>query len=695
MLLSGVLSISVFSGEIERGTTRPSTRTVAAETFAQNSLNTLVAGLRQEIAQGSSTTVESPPNYVTIYQPLAPADMLPMRSGNPAGSGTPAVDPIPNLIRRSVRADAIAAPGVPSLASAVNSATDPALSGSAVSPARWNQHYFIPRFDAEGSTGAAASTPDAAANFTAPDWVLVTPNGPRVLTAPDSSVVGRYAFAMYDEGGLLDVNAAGYPTPATPAATSGFTATQVGYKGLLPLADLTRLPVVKNPFGAGDYLAQASVDRLVGWRNYASAQPSGPFPNYTFDAAASARYYNAVLANRTGFLSVNPGVQFNGQTDQLFTSRQQLIGLCDAFGISRNALQYLTTYSRALEQPSFVPAHIANPSTAPSINAVSPGAPPAATSVDSYQGNNDAAGYGGSTPFAQDMINPALLTVRVQTPFTRQDGSTAVAGEPLVKRRFALSRLAEVAYNATGATASVTDPALTGGNHIAAWFGLARTSASAPWTYNHGSATRILTLPEVAALGGPNAREPDFAELLKAAINAGSLAKGGPNLHNTQGNYQYTLDTTVDYQVLQIMANLIDQYDADSYPTVIQIAGGGSTYTVRGAEDLPYLYRYHPLSVVARKPAPLLAKTNQVVWKSNSSGSTVTTTYDCEPLPSGGLSDAGNAVFYTCRRSGIPMMPAHRPAVRMDPGRAGSAWWRSRTIRLAQPPRGRPAKARR
>ena len=635
-----LLSVSVFSSQTEWASVAPGTRTVAAGNFAQSSFNTLVADLQQEIAQGSTaTTVGNTPNSSTLYQPLAPADMLPARSGNPEATGSPAADPIPNLIRRSVRADAIAAPGVPSLASAVNSAADPALNGGVVNPARWNLHYLVPRFDADGSTGAAASTPDAAANFTAPDWVLVTANGPKVLTAPDATVVGRYAFAMYDEGGLLDVNAAGYPTPTTPAAPTGFTATQVGYKGLLSLADLTQLPVVKTPATSSDYLAQSSVDRLVGWRNYASAQPAGAFPNYAFDSSASARYYSAVRANRTGFLSVNPAVQFNGQTDQLFTSRQQLIGLCDAFGISRNALQYLTTYSRALEQSSFVPAHVANPATAPSINAVSPSVPPPATAADSYLGNNDAAGSSGSTS-GQDVINPALLTARVMQAFTRSDGTTAVVGEPLIKRKFALSRLAEVSYYATDTTPSITDPTISNGNHIHDWFGLSRSNASSPWTYNHG-ATHIMTLGEVSAAG----REPDFAELLKASINAGSLAKGGPNLHNTQNNYQYGLDTSVDCQVLQIMANLIDQSDTDSFPTVIQIALANGYHTVRGVEDLPYFYRYHQLSVVTRKPNPLLSRSNQVVWKNSSTGTTVTTTYDCEPLPSGGLTDPGSAVF--------------------------------------------------
>ena len=39
--------------------------------------------------------------------------------------------------------------------------------------------------------------------------------------------VGRYAYAVYDEGGLLDINVAGYPTSTGPSPT----VTDIGRKG--------------------------------------------------------------------------------------------------------------------------------------------------------------------------------------------------------------------------------------------------------------------------------------------------------------------------------------------------------------------------------------------------------------------------------------------------------------------------------
>ena len=56
------------------------------------------------------------------------------------------------------------------------------------------------------------STP--VSSFTAPDWVLVTAQGPNSAPAPNA-VIGRYAFAVYDEGGLIDINLGGFPNYAS------------------------------------------------------------------------------------------------------------------------------------------------------------------------------------------------------------------------------------------------------------------------------------------------------------------------------------------------------------------------------------------------------------------------------------------------------------------------------------------------
>src|SRR5439155_20310433 len=207
---------------------------------------------------------------------------------------------------------AIALPALSSKASAVNSTTNPSANGRFVTLPSWNKHYLIPR-----AVGASPddTTPSGGSGFTAPDWVFVSNTGAATITAPNSSIIGRYAYVIYDEGGLLDANVAGYP--------SNTTVTQSGRKGSEAFADLTALGI-----------STTGVNNIVGFRNYASAQPGGDFAsNFTFTAASGTLYYNYVIANNTGFLTVNPvptpsPATLASRTDQAFVNRQQLINFC-------------------------------------------------------------------------------------------------------------------------------------------------------------------------------------------------------------------------------------------------------------------------------------------------------------------------------------------------------------------------------
>src|SRR5205823_12246309 len=128
--------------------------------------------------------------------------------------------------------------------------------------------YLVPK----KNTGADDSIPIDAFTAATPDWVFVTsdPNnlqaGRKVIGSPDPLVMGRYAYAIYDEGGLLDMNLAGYPT--------GTTQTQYSGKSSLAFADLTAPLPYPIPNSSPPY----QVDRIVGWRNYASTQPTNTFP---------------------------------------------------------------------------------------------------------------------------------------------------------------------------------------------------------------------------------------------------------------------------------------------------------------------------------------------------------------------------------------------------------------------------------
>src|SRR5438445_9695091 len=262
VLLTGVSVAYLSRTTSDRQVAHGSFNQTKADQLVASAMDNIIGDLRKEIANGSTAITQA--DGTTVYTPTAAANMIPQRSGNAAGA--------PNLIRRSVRADSLSGiPGIPSRASAVISTADVSANGRFVTPARWNTHYLVPK----KNTGTDDSIPiDAFSNAT-PDWVFIssdptnTDAGRRVITGPDPLVIGRYAYAIYDESGLLDMNVAGYPT--------GTTATQSGRKGSVAFADLTALGAYPIPNGPPPAGAAYQVDKLVGWRNYATTQPDNLF----------------------------------------------------------------------------------------------------------------------------------------------------------------------------------------------------------------------------------------------------------------------------------------------------------------------------------------------------------------------------------------------------------------------------------
>lgn len=586
--------------------------------LVQSAVDNIIGDLRQEIANGSTAIIEA--DGSTVYMPTAAANMVPQRSGNSAIAR--------NLIRRSIRSDPIQQPpGRPSRASAVSSTTDASANGRSVTLARWNTHYLLPKYNTgPGNYDSYPPSPllppfnpyPAVLNgFVPPDWVFVNNQGATVITSPTSSVLGRYAYAVYDEGGLLDMDVAGYPTcGSTGYPPPDNSAIQPGRKGSIAFADLRYLcPTgdcniqnygLPNPNTDNPPIYQ--IDRLVGWRNYATTQPTNNFPatgppasqafayNFRTDTGPAKTFYNYVINNANGFLGP-PTAVWNQRTDQYFLQRQELIGFRKATGFSVNALQYLSTFSRETNSPSF------SPST------------PAGSTID----------Y-AALASAPDAINPNFLLRRVTNSFTRFDGTTAEVGEPLVKTRFPLSRLTWITYKGPSASRALppqiptlppTDPnydmwalqwlygipagylqAGTAAN-IKKCFGLTFPpggAAGSPWTYANPNGTvavnRILRLDEVAAAG----REPDFFELLQAGILSGSLGQntgGGVTGGNVFPDVHMSNSA---HHVLSIGAAIIDQADIDSIPMRIQLNPSGTVWTAYGVENLPYITQMYPIA---------------------------------------------------------------------------------------------------
>jgi hypothetical protein len=212
VLLTGLTVAYLSRTTSDRQVAHASFHQSRVDVLAQSAMDLAIGDLRQEIANGSSPTPTPYADGSTVYMPTSAANMVPQRRANAAGA--------PNLIRRSVRTDNPVSPGVGSRASAVNSRTDASANGRYVTSTRWNGHYLVPK----GNVTTPDSSPIPAFTDATPDWVFVAPdpNDPtqdarRIITTPDPLVIGRYAYAIYDEGGLLDMNVAGYPTDPSAA----------------------------------------------------------------------------------------------------------------------------------------------------------------------------------------------------------------------------------------------------------------------------------------------------------------------------------------------------------------------------------------------------------------------------------------------------------------------------------------------
>ena len=334
VLLTGITVAYLARTGTDRQMAHSSFNDVTADQLARSALDITVADFKQEIVNGSNASTV---NGVTIYTPAANANVVPQR--NVAASAG-----IPNLIRMSLRSDPIIAPAVGSRASTVNSTTDSSANGRSISLPRWNTHYLIPK------ASTANDDPDPIASFAAPDWVLVSRSGPTVASAVGTGasalnnstsantnyVIGRYAYAVYDEGGLLDINVAGYPSP-TPAPPPNV----VGRRNVIAFADLTALPTTSSGF-----VSNTVINRIVGWRNYVTSPPTGSFPTFTFTTTSTSAFLSYFLDTARDFGTVSATVAAN-RTDQGFLTRAELIKLrSNTLAGSATMLQYLGTFSR-------------------------------------------------------------------------------------------------------------------------------------------------------------------------------------------------------------------------------------------------------------------------------------------------------------------------------------------------------------
>jgi hypothetical protein len=346
VLLSGIVVAYLSRTSIDRQLAEGNFHASTADAIALSALEVVVADFKQEITEGT---------------PVTHTNIVPQRNPTPTVVSTP---PIPNLIRRSVFPESAPAPAAPSRASNVNSTTS-SLNGRAINLARWNAHYLVPKAITSDSSPDPITAGYLAPHYWAPDWVVVTRDGPVSFNAWDDALrdstvtnnvfaVGRYAYVVYDEGGLLDANVVGLPS-SIPAVTD------VGRKGHVAFADVTAMKLTS----AGSTPNPATISKMIAWRNYATLQSSGTFAALTPGANPSlfsAYFLDTVRDFRTAASTTYapmPGA--SPRTDQCFVTRGQLIELfrgdgsagSSGIGGSFNLLQFLGTFSREINAPTW------------------------------------------------------------------------------------------------------------------------------------------------------------------------------------------------------------------------------------------------------------------------------------------------------------------------------------------------------
>jgi len=545
VLLTALVTSYLVSMRLDRQSVSSYSQRMRAQELAMGALQEIVSDLQTEIEAGSRA--EDDPsgasysvNGVRIYVPTSGLASQPARIGFTAAQYGPDVSDttLPPSVLRVSRAnpdyaaifpstdytaemrDADQLP--PSLRASPASTADNSLNQRSISAARWNAPLIM-----------GVDPPSAFAN-NPPDWIYVTRDGatPGPFTDTDvanlradrdlsntNPVLGRYAYVVYMQDGLLDINAAGYFSDLPDGTTTAAMAEALRGKSATAYADLLSLPGLAGK--------EDEIDALLEWRSSGSL------------SAASGDFVSMVEEGmKKGFREAETG-------DSPVIGRQDLINYFEEKVGTLEPLAYLGTFSRAVNAPSWGPT------------------------IDT------AASYADR---AEDTTTNGTGSENRTFPNARDS-----SGQPLVKKRFPLKRLGLLTESAI---ASSGDP-------IHTYFGLTRSSGGDSWTYDHGNANAIMTLEEVKG----EDREPDFFELLKAAILDGSLGKhpghqnyanaevdpgrapgpvDGPagQFHgppeNGQPGYPFIGYFAIpDAQIIQIGANIIDQYDEDSLPTSI------------------------------------------------------------------------------------------------------------------------------
>ena len=290
----------------------------------------LLDDFQREIAAGSTTLILTnsmglPVNNLTfqIRRPMtvtvgvntyAPSMVPQLNTNGLTTSGTNIVNIV--KVSRSGQAFFTNGPGYttvgPARASAI-STTNASANGRSLTKDRWNKPMLM--------------TDSEAAAFVPPNWIYIDRQGSNPtsfsstlassVTNNMSYVIGRYAYVVYDVGGLIDINVVGNQLDSTNNSLRG---------------RLNQVSLTNGIPGITDFSS------LVTWRS--------PLSSTNTNSTSGG---GGLFDPKRTFIDVPTG-------EQAFVNRQDLIAyVASTNTISTNSLPFLTTFSRDLNAPSYEP----------------------------------------------------------------------------------------------------------------------------------------------------------------------------------------------------------------------------------------------------------------------------------------------------------------------------------------------------
>lgn len=544
VILLTVLMVAFFSRSVlNRQIAFTSTNLNKADALARTSLDVVVGEIRQEMVVNSEPQTGSGPAVYLPKEKTAAGGEKQVPGMVPEKMGVSSPDGTGRVTLAKVSGDNIGIFTDPdntagNIKGSNVSIETASLNGRSISKDKW--------FGDHGPLLGSQST--------LPTWVLVTRNNgmkvPSLAAAANRNsgdyVIGRFAYTVYDVSGLLDINAAGHPSDWTPDQVEQAKAT-------LAAIDVKALGLALGLDPGLD------PDGLLKWRN--------PISEKTYFTHVA----NYLAGN--GFTEVAAG-------DSAFLNRRDLIRAMrhGQAGLAKNeasVLGHLTTFTRETAAPSW------RPST-----------PQNSTTKYAEESDNTAS----PNRFMPRVFHTKSGTITRYDKNAQPKTYSVQAGDPLLQRRFPLERLnwlgPEGPQNG-GTPASIQacfglrwmpseDLAFSGGTRPMVWRYVGPTGTEIQ--------SAVKTLDEIAKESQP--REPNFFELLQAGILSGSLGVNCGDPKNSGGSLPILSQRSATFQLFQIGAAIIDQYDADSYPTGIEYRqdgiGSNSIWRACGIENLPY-----------------------------------------------------------------------------------------------------------